>query len=881
MQRPPRMPLQLLEALLPEESRDAVIGDLTESWEQRVAANPIRAYWRFWYEAAGAVLSLQVVPDQVAAYAPTTRESRVQSFLSDLRQAVRVLSRARGFTVLCVLTLGVAIGAATALFSVANPLLLQVVPYPDANELVIVNERGSDGRPMNVGYETYADLRRDSRALEHSAALGTWEPTVFGTQDAERLRGLRVSWEYFRTLGVRPMLGRDFTPDDDTPDTYNVVILGHGLWMRRFGADPGIIGTTIDLGGTKPVVVGVLPASFENVLDPTSQIFRALGYRSQEWACRSCRHLRMVGRVRDGTTHAAAQRELTGLMERMSASFPDTYPGAGAVVERLNDRVTQDTRAIFAATFGAVALLLLIAIVNVVNLQLARAARRDEEFAVRAALGAGRGRIARQLLAEGLVIAALGGAVGVVVAAVALPSLVARLPESLPRLASVHLDWQALAVVTVIVLVVAVAMGIAPAVQAGRRHLFNAIRGGGRSGGSPHHRTRAGLVVTEVALAMMLLVGASLLGRSLMRLLSVDMGFDPENVITMTVQATGPRYETAEQVFANHDRIREAVRAVPGVVEVGLTSQLPLGGNFDRYGIRDRELHPSDADRGTDGDRYTVSWDYMRAMRIPVLRGRPFQEAESRDTAARVAIVSDALARQLWPGGDPLGRQIRVGGGDNRPYFQVIGVAANGRHTGLDDAFAQQVYTLERHWHWEENTMVLAVRVAGDPSAMLYAVREAVRSVDPLQPISRVATMEQIVARSTGQRRLGLLLFVVFSGMALLLAAAGIYGVLAGAVTERTREFGVRTALGATPASIVSLVMRHGALLTGIGLLLGAAGALLLSRYLQSLLYGVGASDPVAMTIGVTGILVVAIGACVVPARRATSVEPASALRSD
>ncbi len=876
--RPPRFAIRLLDLFLPEESRDVVIGDITESWEQMDATRPVAAYLQVWRETAAALLSLQILPANVAAFVPTFRESRVQSFLSDIRHAVRVLSRAPGFTVLCIATLALAIGATTALFSVANPLLLNAVPYPRGDRLVVVNERAPDGSSMNVGYLTYADLRRDARSLRHSAAVGTWQPTIFGEQDAERLDGLRVTWEYFKTLGVRPALGRDFLEDDDVPDRQNVVILSHGLWTRRFAADPAIIGRTIDLGGANPVVIGVMPAAFEDVLAPTAQLWRALGYRSEGPACRSCRHLKMAGRLADGVTEVEASRELSALMRRVAGEHPTVYRGDGVVVERLQDRVTANTRAIFVAILGAMALLLLIAVANVVNLQLARAARREEEFAVRAALGAGRARIAGQLFAEALVIAVAGGVAGVVVAALALPSLVSRLPASLPRVASVRLDWQVLAVVAGIVLLVAIVTGMVPAFKAGRRQLFEAIRAGGRSADVPHHRTRAGIVVAEVALAMMLLVGASLLGRSLVRLLSVDMGFDPSNLITMEVQATGPSYALPELVLGNHDRIRAAVRAVPGVEEVGLTSQLPLGGNFDRYGIRDRDAIAPEESAG-DADRYTVSWDYMRAMRIPVLRGRSFTEAEARDSAARVAIVSDALSRRMWPAGDALGKYISVGGSTPQRYFEIIGVAANARHTGLDETVTQQVYMPERQWRWVEDVMVLVVRVRGDASSHLSAVREAVRSVDALQPITKIATMDQVVARSTGQRRLGLMLFGAFGAMALVLAGAGIYGVLAGAVTERTREFGVRAALGATPVSIVGLVLRQGAALAAVGLVIGAAGAVGLSRYLRSLLFGVEATDPVAIVGGGLVIVAVALAACVVPARRATSVDPATALK--
>ncbi|MGH7638525.1 MAG: FtsX-like permease family protein, partial [Gemmatimonadaceae bacterium] len=617
--------------------------------------------------------------------------------------------------------------------------------------------------------------------------------------------------------------------------------------------------------------------------------YRVLGYAvSVDGAgpgCRSCRHLRAVARLRPGISREASQRELDGLMLRMAATYPTVYRGDGTVVERLADRVTQGTRAIFLVTIGAVALLLLIAAANVVNLQLARAARRDEEFAVRAALGAGRGRIARQLLAEGVVVAILGGAAGVALAAVALPSLVAQLPATLPRLDSVRLDWQVLLFTFLLVALFAIVIGLVPAAQAGRRSLFDAIRAGGsRAGGAPHHRARAGIVVAEVALALMLVVGAALLGRTLVGLLSVDLGFEANNVVTMSVQAAGPRYDSARTIYAHHDLVLKSVARIPGVTVVGLTSQLPLGGNMDQYGIRDRDNPPQDRDRGTDAERYAVSIDYMRAMGIRLLRGRAFTEDEARDTAVRVVIVSDVLAGRMWPGQDALGRYISVGGsapGAEPEYYRVVGVAAATRHSGLDDGATSQVYVPERHWRWAENTMTLVARVDGDPKHFVQAVHEAVRTVDPMQPVMELRTMEQVVSRSIGQRRLGMLLFVSFGAIALLLASAGIYGVLAGAVAERTREFGVRTAFGATPGSITALVLRDGAVLVVAGLAIGGAGALLLSGYLRALLYGVDARDPASIAMGVAAIMIVALAACIVPARRATQVDPVTALRAD
>jgi putative ABC transport system permease protein len=881
LRRPPRLAMRLLEALLPEESRDPVIGDLAEAFELEAAARPIAARLHFWREAVAAIVSLQLLPDNVSAFTPATRESIVQSFLSDIRHAVRVLSRARGFTVLCVATLGIAIGATTTIFSVVNPMLLRPLPYPNPDRIVTVYERDRDGTASRLGWMTFRDLRDRSRLFQQSAAFGDWQPTLFGDVDAERLQGQRVGWQYFRALGVRPLIGRDFEASDDTPDNAMIVILSHGLWSRRFGQDRNVIGKTVNISGVTRTIVGVMPAGFDDVMQPDAQIWRPLGYdEAGSSSCRTCRHLQMIARVRDGVTLERASSTVDAVAKQLATEYPASYVGEGAVVIGLQAQVTRNVRPILFVILGAVALVLLIAAANVINLQLARAVRRDEEFAVRAALGAGRGRLARQLVAEGLVLAAFSAATGVAIAALALPAVVRRLPATLPRVGAIRLDWQVLGFVAAITLIVGVAVGMAPALNAGRRKLFDVLRGGGRALGGAHHRFRMGLVVAEVAFALMLMIGAALLGRSLLRLLSVDPGFDPSTLVTMEVQATGQSYETREAVFANHDRIRAAVRALPGVVDVGLTTQLPLGGNWDRYGVVARDKPLPNPELAPDAERYTVSWDFMRAMRIPVVRGRGFDEAEASDSNARVAIVSSSLAKRLWGGEEAVGKYLRVGG-PTRPWREVIGVAGDIRHSGLDATVAQQIYLPERQWWNEENQMTLVVRTNGDPSAMVSAVREAVRRVDPLQPIARVATMDQVISRSTSQRRLGLMLFAAFSIIALVLASAGIYGVLAGSVAERTRELGLRSALGATPGSLVGLVLRQGARLAAIGLVLGGAGALALSRYLQTLLFGVGTNDPGSIAIGVAVIVAVSLAACVVPARRATRVDPMTALRSD
>ena len=878
---PPRLAVLLLETLLPAESRDVVVGDLVEAYESRTSQSRFARWLFFWRETLGALAQLQHVPEHAAAFTPYPRESAMQAFLSDVRRAVRTLTRARGFSVLCVASLAIAIGATTAIHSIVNPVVLRSLPYPEAQDLITIYERERDGTPSFIGYATYQDLRGGTKTLANAAAFGYWQPTLFGSEDAERVTGQVVSWEFFRTLGVRPMLGRDFLDSEDTPDTRNVVILSHGLWMRRFGGDSSIVGKTINTDGMNRPVIGVMPASFESALLPEAEIWRPLGYNaSQPWACRTCRHLQVMARIRPDVTRAQVDRELETLMTRIVADHPDEYASVGVLTYGLQERAIEEARPILLTLFGAALLLLGIATANVVNLQLARAVRRREEFAVRAALGGGRGVIARQLLAEGLVLALMAGIAGVVLASLLLPGLVARMPSDLPGLALIRLDWSALAFTAAIALAIGVAVGVAPALGTGGARMFDALRGGARSLGGPRHQLRRALVIAEVSLALMLMVGAALLGRSLIRLLDVSPGFEATNLVTMEVQATGPAYNTTEAVFANHDRIREAVGALPGVTGVGLASQLPLGGNFDRYGVSARDKPLDNPELAPSADRYAVSGDYLRTMGIPIVRGRGFTEADAADSTLRVAIVSSALARRIWPGEDAIGKHIRLGGTDG-PWREVVGIAGDIRHTGLDATETLQAYVPERQWQWAGTVMALVVRTTGDPASMAGVVRDAVRSVDPLQPIAKVATMDQVVARSTAQRRLGLLLFAAFSSIALVLAFVGIYGVLAGSVAERTREFGLRSAMGATPGAIIRLVLGQAGRLAGIGIVIGIAGALALSGYVRALLYGIEPTDPVTAVVAVAAIAGIALAACLIPARRAVRVDPMVALRAE
>ena len=858
------LPHRLLEHFLASADADAIIGDLVERDVSGL---------RLWRET---VVALWHLRDRTPK-----RVELVSSILADLRIAIRLLGRAPTFTTTAVLTLGIAIGAATAIFSVANPVILQPLPYRSPDRVVVVWEQEQDGKRSTVGFTTIRDYIDRATTLEVAGALGDWQPTLLEGTESERLQGLRVSATYFRTLGVRPALGRDFRTDEDRPDVPRVVILSHALWQRRFGGDSAVVGRAVSIGGTAMTVVGVMPEDFDDVAAPGAQIWRVLGYATTDpFACRTCRHLRMIARLEAGVSVERAQSELTKIHSAVMAEHPKEYATVGAQVVPLQEEVTRAYRPAILALGTAVVLMLIIAIANVANLQLARLVRRDEEFAIRTALGASSPRLAQQLFTEALVIALLGGLAGVGVAAVAIPALVRQLPPQLPRLGAIELDLAAFAVVAGIVLVLAVVVGFVPRRARHVENIADGLRSSRRLTGTRHAAVRGALVVAELAFALMLLVGAGLLARSVVRLLDVDKGFDANNLLTMEINSVGARYQSDAAVFEYHDRVRDVVRGLPGVVSVGVVNQLPLGGNVDSYGVTAQDKPSANPEEVPSGDRYVVSADYLRTMRIRVVDGRAFTEADERDTTNMVALVSQALAQRLWPGESAIGKRIRMGG-PQRPFRTVIGVTANVRHTGLDATETQQFYVPERQWFFSDNQEMLVVRTKGDPTAMVGAVRRAIQQIDPAQPVVKVAAMEQVIAASTAQRRLALTLFACFAVAAVLLAVAGIYGVLAGNVAERTREIGLRAALGATPRNILGLVVGQGARLAVAGLALGLFGAFALTRSLRALLFGIGAHDPTTTVAATLLLLATTLLACLVPAVRAVRVDPSQAFRVD
>jgi putative ABC transport system permease protein len=880
---PPRRLERLAGWLIAGSVRESALGDLAERYRSRFGSEGVRGWYVRQALSVGMATRLQ---EMEARFAPRMRaglrgDGALRGLAGDGRLAVRGLVREPGVALVSVLTLALGMGATSAIFSVVNPVLFESLPYREPERLVMVWEEERGGTTSNTGYATFADVREDSRSLESVAAMGSWSVTVTGDGRPERLLGQRVTAEFFGTLGARPALGRDFLAEEDGPGAGAVVILSHGLWRRRYGGDPGIVGRSVTLSGDTYEVVGVMPAEFESLLAPEAQLWRPLRYDlSLPYACRTCRHLRAVARLAAGVSVEDADREVDALSAEYVARFPTEFEVAGMRLEPLQEQVVKQARPALRLVLGAAGLVLLIACANVANLLIARAVRRAPEFAVRSALGAGRWRVARQLLVESVILGLAGGAAGLMIALWGLKALVGFAPPELPRLSAVTVDRGVLLFTGLMAVGAGLAFGMLPALLAGRIDLARRIGAGLRVAGSRRRRAlRRGLVVSEVALALALAVAAGLLVRSLGRLLDVKTGFEPDGLLTMETQASGPAYDDDAAVWAMQARLLEAVAAVPGVASAALASQIPLGGNFDRWGVRIEEKPLANPSQAPGADRYSVTADYLVTMGIPVLRGRGFTPAD-RAGAVPVVLINESFAERSWPGEDPLGRRVQLGAPDS-PLRTIVGIVGDVRHTGLDAVTGPQIYMPMTQSPFADGMPVLVVRSDADPAALAAPVSEAVWSVDRSLAISRILPAPQLVRMTAARRRFALQIFSAFAIVALLLAGAGIYGVLSGTVAERTREIGVRTALGATRRDVLGLVIGQGMRMAGMGLALGIAIALSATRLLRGLLFGVQPTDPVTV-LAVSVILgVVAIAASAAPAWRAARTDPMKTLRGD
>lgn len=802
----------------------------------------------------------------------------------DVRYALRQLQKAPGFACTAIFILALGIGATSAIFSALNPILFEPLPYPHAGQIMTISYLNEDGTRAPQTFHTYREVAERNHSFEALAVTKPWQPTLVGADQPERLDGQQVSANFFRVLGVRPALGRDFQPSDDVFNGPKVVILGNGLWRRRFGGDESIIDRAVQLNGITYTVIGVMPNSFENVLASSADAWSPLQYNpgnisstdTREWG----HHLRMVGRLRSGVSQNQANSDLAWIAKTPVPEFPRVRWASldhGLIAERLQDDLTRGIKPALLAVFGAVILVLLIACVNVTNLVLARGAQRQGEIAMRAALGAAPPRLIRQLITESLLLAIMGGALGLMFTQAGIRLLIALSPTGLPRVNAIRLDGTVLAFAFAVTAVIGVLVGLIPAFHASRRDLHNSLQNNSQRTTGGHQATRRTFVVAEVALALVLLVSAGLLLHSLRRLLAVPPGFNASGVLSLQVQTYGHKYDDDQARHQFFAQALDAVSQVPGVTAAAFTSQLPLSGDFDAYGAHFEEDSPEIA---YPAFRYSVTPRYFQVLGIPLRHGRLLDDHDTANTPP-VILISESLAKRRYPNVDPIGKRVAVGGLRTSPIFTVVGVVGDVKQMslGLDDGDA--VYTTTTQWHWADGTLSLVVRTHGDAATYVAAIKKAVWSVDNEQSIVRTALMDDLLAASAAERRFVLLLFEAFGLVALTLAATGLYGVLAGSVTERTREIGVRSALGATRQSIVVLILRQGMTLTGLGLVVGLVGALAASQAIVSMLFGVSRMDPFTYMGVMLLLAIVSVIACAVPAWRAARIDPSIALRCE
>jgi putative ABC transport system permease protein len=808
----------------------------------------------------------------------------LETTLQDLRYGMRALRSNLAFSVVAVITLALGVGANTAIFSVVKAVLLNQLPYRQPDRLVALGEDDSgDKRPETIGYTTAYDWRRLSHSFESMSLYRDGIGAMVERGEAELLPGLRVNYDFFDALGIRMQLGRTFLPEEDRPDRRYEIILSHGLWMRRFGGDSAILGRVIRFNEKSYTVVGVLPPDFHTLEIPgtggSPEIFTPLGYDlSQPFACRDCQHLHFIARMKPGVPGGQAHAELNAIMASLVRQYPASYPpGATVAFEPLHNHLVGRVSTALWVLLGAVGFVLLIACANVANLMLARATRRTKEIALRAALGAGRGRLIRQLLTESLVLALAGGVIGTLLAWWGTATLARLGPKEIPRVSEIHMDPVVFLFGLAASILTGVLFGLAPALRFSRVDLNDALKDLGKV-----TESRSGfglrniLVTAELAIAFVLVVGAGLLAKSFVHLVNVNPGYDAHNVLTLKTYVYGARYKKGEVELAYYDQALQRIRAIPGIESVGMSSNLPLA-DFDRYGFHIRDRHPRLPSEVPSVDLSAVSPDYLHVMKIPLLRGRSFSDQDG-PKAPKVALISETCARRMFPNEDPIGKQIQLGGrDDDKPWTTIVGVTGDVRQYGLDRAPEMAAYIVQS----QNLTFLfsLVARTAGDPVSLQDAVRRAFLAVDPTLPLFRVQPMESYVSSSLAQRSFTLALLGLFGGLALALAAVGIYGLISYSVTLRTREVGIRIAFGAERSDVLAMVLRQGLRLIGLGLAAGFLASLALTRLLASLLYDVRPTDVATSAAVAVMLAAVALTASYLPARRAAGVDPMVALR--
>ncbi|MGB8541014.1 MAG: ABC transporter permease [Candidatus Acidiferrales bacterium] len=805
----------------------------------------------------------------------------LDSLIQDLRYGGRMLRRNPAFTAIAVLTLALGIGANTAIFSVVNAVLLRPLPYANPQELIVIKESSQRVGVHSPSYPDFLDWRAQSRTIVRMALLNNRAFNLSGVAQPENIEGYAVSPNCLSLLGVRPFLGRDFLPSEEAPGAAPVVMLSYALWQSHLGADPDAIGKTITLDGRSFTIIAVLPPGFR--LDDKTDAIAPIGVWAADMMDRGDRgDAEVLGRLAPGSTLQQARAELDTIAINLRKAYPTQNAGIGVNVTTLRDQLVGDTRPAILVLFGAVVFVLLIACVNVANLFLVRGAARSREIAVRQACGASPNRIIRQMLTESFLLAAIGGALGILVGALGVFGLKHLISTDMLQGINIVVDRNVMLFTAAMVILVAIAFGLVPAWQASQPRVHETLKEGGRSATSSpaQHRLRGVLAMAETALALILLVGAGLMMKSMYRLLQVNPGFQSDRVLTMEMDLRTAQYSESPARINFWQQVLEKVRAIPGVEDAALGTGVPLTGSHSRSDITIEGLPVPDAGTFPHPDRHSVSADYTNVLKIPLVRGRTFTDADT-ETSPRVGLINSTMARRYWPNQDPVGKRFHWGhpGGppSDDPWITIVGVVADTKLYGLSNPSRLEIYLPLRQ---EPPTdMYLILRSAVDPASLTSSVRDAVAAIDKDQPVFNVITMHQLVADSVSTPHLTLVLLGLFSGLALVLAAIGIYGVISYSVQQRTHEIGIRMALGAQRSNVLRLVVGQGVKLAAVGVVIGVGAALALMRLMSSLLFGVSANDPLTFAAAALVLLFVAVAACYIPARRAISVDPMNALR--
>jgi putative ABC transport system permease protein len=809
----------------------------------------------------------------------------IETLVQDLRYGARMLLKHKGITAVAVLTLALGIGANSAIFSVVNSVLLRELPYREPERLVavfteyVIPQVGARKSFLFTGAD-FRDLRDQNQSFEQAAAYSGLNFNLTGSGEPEALAGVRATANLFATLGIEPRHGRAFLPEEDRPGNNRVVILSDELWRRRFGSDPKIVGQTIILNNEPYAVIGVAPPDFRFPPKDSFYSLSAVDFYTplalppEEWNNRGPGRYTVIARLKSGFRIEQAQSDVVSLAKRLEERYPNTNRYKSVQLVPFHQQVVGKVETALLALLGAAGFVLLIACVNVANLLLARATARQKEIAIRAALGAGRWRVVRQLLTESILLAILAGALASLLAFWCVDLLRRVVPEDFPRAAEISVDLRVLGFTLAVSLLTGIAFGLIPALQGSRTDLNETLKEGGRSsGGRARSRLGGVFVVSEVALALLLLVGAGLMLRSFIRLMNVDPGFDPHNVLAIAIRPPETKYNSAQQA-AFSQQLLERVRALPGVRSAGVVfPPLWVWENTSGFRIEGEPPPPPSVSRRISNR--VVSPDYFKTLNIQLLKGRVIDENDGPNKPP-VVVINETLARRYWPNSNPIGQ--RIFSGEDTTWREIVGVVRDARYNSLDTEAGGQVYA-PFDLYAGVNYRTLVVRADGDPLGLVPAVLAEIKAIDKDQPISSIHTMEEMMAKSVSQRRFNMLLLAIFAGVALLMAVVGIYGVMSYSVGQRTHEIGLRMALGANTADVLRLLLGQGMKLVVMGMAIGLAAAIALTRLISSLLFDVHATDPATFVAISLLLALVALLACYVPARRAAKVDPVVALR--